>query len=128
MRLQRLEIEDFGLIARAALDFAGGRRRPILLPRAVLELNGVSLADARADRGGQGLRATLAALAEAAESRIDLAETRLAALPGGLAPAFASLATARLDLGRWRRAPTAPFSPAAPWRRQWALWRWARRR
>jgi phytoene synthase len=115
-------------LARAALDFAGGRRRPILLPRAVLELNGVSLADARADRGGQGLRATLAALAEAAESRIDLAETRLAALPGGLAPAFASLATARLDLGRWRRAPTAPFSPAAPWRRQWALWRWARRR
>ena len=96
-------------LARAALDFASGRRRPILLPRAVLELNGVSLADARAERGGVGLLASLATLVDTAEARIDLAEARLAALPDWLAPAFASLATARLDLRRWRRAPAAPL-------------------
>jgi len=114
-------------LARAAVEFAAGRRRPLLLPRARLEGQGVSLADARAGRGGQGLQATLAALADAAEARFDQAEAHLAALPSALAPAFAPLATARLDLRRWRRAPAAPFAPAAPWRRQWALWRWARR-
>ncbi len=115
-------------LARAVLDFALGRRRPMLAPRALIERHGVSLADARAGGGG-GLRAALAALADAAEARFDETEARLAALPAALAPAFAPLATARLDLQRWRRAgEAAPFAPAAPWRRQWALWLWARRR
>jgi phytoene synthase len=114
-------------LARAVLDFAVGRRRPLLAPRALIEGHGVSLADARAGGGG-GLRAALVELADAAEARCDEAEARLAALPGSLAPAFAPLATARLDLKRWRRAGAAPFAPAAPWRRQWALWLWARRR
>ncbi|MGA2486317.1 MAG: squalene/phytoene synthase family protein [Roseiarcus sp.] len=115
-------------LARAVLDFAAGRRRPLLVPRALLERCGVSLADARVGGGGGGVRAALAELADAADARIDEAEARLAALPAALAPAFAPLATARLDLRRWRRARAAPFAPAAPWRRQWALWRWARRR
>jgi len=114
-------------LARAVLDFAFGRRRPILAPRAVIERHGVSLAEARAGGGGEGLRAALAELADAAEARFDEAEARLATLPSTLAPAFAPLATARLDLKRWRRA-AEPFAPAAPWRRQWALWLWARRR
>ena len=116
-------------LARAVLDFALGRRRPMLAPRALIERHGVSLAGARAGGGGAGLRAALAELADAAEARFDEAEARLAALPAALAPAFAPLATARLDLKRWRRAgEAAPFAPAAPWRRQWALWLWARRR
>jgi phytoene synthase len=115
-------------LARAVLDFAVGRRRPILLPRALVERHGVTLADARGGSDGAGLRAALAALAEAAEARFDQAEAHLAHLPAALAPAFAPLATARLDLERWRRVGAAPFAPAAPWRRQWALWRWARRR
>ena len=116
-------------LARAVLDFALGRRRPMLAPRALIERHGVSLAGAHAGGAGAGLRAALAELADAAEARFDEAEARLAALPAALAPAFAPLATARLDLKRWRRAgEAAPFAPAAPWRRQWALWRWARRR
>lgn len=115
-------------LARAVLDFAVGRRRPMLAPRALIERHGVPLADARAGGGGGALRAALAELADAAEARFDEAEARLAALPAALAPAFAPLATARLDLKRWRRAGAAPFAPAAPWRRQWALWLWARRR
>jgi phytoene synthase len=115
-------------LARSVLDLAIGRRRPTPAPRAVIERHGVSLAEARAGGGGDGLRAALAELADAAETRFDEAEARLAALPAKLAPAFAPLATARLDLRRWRRSGAAPFAPAAPWRRQWALWLWARRR
>jgi phytoene synthase len=114
-------------LARAVLDFAVGRRRPTLAPRALIEERVGSLAGARAG-GGDGLRAALAELADAAETRFDEAEARLAALPAALAPAFAPLATARLDLKRWRRSDAASFAPAAPWRRQWALWLWARRR
>jgi phytoene synthase len=115
-------------LARSVLGLAIGRRRPMLAPRALIERHGVSLAEARAGGGGDGLRAALAELADAAETRFDEAEARLAALPATLAPAFAPLATARLDLRRWRRVGAAPFAPAAPWRRQWALWQWARRR
>ncbi|MGA2492823.1 MAG: squalene/phytoene synthase family protein [Roseiarcus sp.] len=114
-------------LARAVLDFALGRRRPMLAPRALIERHGVSLAEARAGSGGEGLRAAFAELADAAEARFDEAEARLAELPSALAPAFAPLATARLDLKRWRGV-AAPFAHAAPWRRQWALWLWARRR
>ena len=115
-------------LARAVLDFALGRRRPILAPQALIERHGVSLAQARAGGGGEGLRAAFGELADAADARFDEAEARLATLPTAVAPAFAPLATIRLDLKRWRRAGAAPFAPAAPWRRQWALWRWARRR
>ena len=115
-------------LARATLDFAVGRRRPILLPRDLLERHGVAFADARAGRGGVGLQDALDELANAAEARFDQAEAALGALPEGLAPAFAPLATARLDLRRWRRATATPFVAAAPWRRQVALWLWARRR
>jgi 15-cis-phytoene synthase len=114
--------------ARAVLDFALGRRRPILAPRALIERHGLTLAQARAGSGGEALHAAFGELADAAESRFDQAEARLAELPAVVAPAFSSLATARLDLKRWRRSGAAPFVPAAPWRRQWALWSWARRR
>jgi phytoene synthase len=100
----------------------------MLAPRALIERHGISVAATRAGGGGESLHAALTELADAAEARFDEAEARLAALPTALAPAFAPLATARLDLRRWRRARAAPFAPAAPWRRQWALWRWARRR
>jgi phytoene synthase len=114
-------------LTRAVLDFALGRRHPILTPRALIERHGISFAQARTGSGGDGLRAALVELADAAAARFDEAEAHLAALPSALAPAFAPLVTARLDLKRWRRA-AAPFAPAAPWRRQWALWLWARRR
>jgi phytoene synthase len=71
-----------------------------------------------------------AALAEApgeeaaALARVDAAE---AALVGraAVAPAFAPLATLRLDLDRRARGKEGP---APAWRRQWAIWRWARAR
>ena len=52
------------------------------------------------------------------------AEAGLRALPASVAPAFASLATLRLDL--MRRARGRDMAPL--WRRQLALWLWMRRR
>lgn len=80
-----------------------------------------------ADEAGQA-----AALAELdqptgialALSHIDAAEASLASLPTGVAPAFAPLACLRLDLNR-RNVGKAP---AAPWRRQIAIWIWGRGR
>ena len=116
-----------GLALSLLCSSRGWATPPNAGPRALLERHGVALAEARAGGGG-GLREALVELADTAETRIDEAESRLAALPAALAPAFAPLAMARLDLKRLRRAPAARFAPAAPWRRQWALWLWARRR
>ena len=55
---------------------------------------------------------------------IEDAEAGLRALPASVAPAFASLATLRLDL--MRRARGRDMAPL--WRRQLALWLWMRRR
>jgi len=114
-------------LARATLDFAAGRRKPLLLPSDLLARHGVSPVEARAGQAGEGLAAALEELAKLAAARLDAAEARLAEAPHSAAPAFAPLATARLDLERWRRRRSA-FTPAAPWRRQWALWRWMQRR
>lgn len=57
-------------------------------------------------------------------AHVAAAEMALRALPAGVAPAFAPLACLRLDLKR--RARGKP--PAAPWRRQAAIWWWGRGR
>jgi len=120
----------FGL-TRALRTFAEtSASGPIFLPRELLERHGASLADVRARRDGAPLRAALAELRALAERRLGEAEARVGDLPRIVVPAFMPLATVRLDLARLRR-DRAPFEPfAAPWplRRQWALWRWARRR
>ncbi|THD44848.1 MAG: squalene synthase [Bradyrhizobium sp.] len=98
-------------LTRALLEFAGGGETKFL-PRPVRE------------RGRDGL----VELVDAATARFEAAEARLTSLPGEVAPAFAPLATARLELRRWRRSGAHPFRAAASWRRQWALWIWLRRR
>jgi phytoene synthase len=123
----------FGLTEVLTTFAKTGARGPIFLPREMLERRGASLHDVRARRDEAALRAVLAVLAELrelAERRLAEAETRVAALPAILAPAFIPLGGVRLDLARLRRAraPFEPFAAPAPWRRQWALWRWARAR
>ena len=103
----------------------------VYLPREMLERLGVSVEDVRARRDGAGLRAALGELREIAERRLVEAQTRVAALPAILAPAFVPLGAVRLDLERLKRAkasPFAPFAEAPAWRRQLALWLWARGR
>ena len=58
------------------------------------------------------------------------AETRLKSAPPAILPAFAPLGALRLDLDRLERNANRPFElagEASPFRRQWAIWRWARR-
>jgi phytoene synthase len=106
-------------------------RGQVYAPREMLERHGASLEDVRARRDGAGLRAALAELRGLAERRLAEAETRVAALPAIVAPAFVPLGAVRLDLERLRRAeasPFAPFAEAPAWRRQLALWLWAKGR
>ncbi len=106
-------------------------RGQIYLPREMLERHGVSVEDVRARRDAPGLRAALAELRGLAERRFAEAETGVAALPAIVAPAYVALGALRLDLKRLERAkasPFAPFAEAPAWRRQLALWLWAKGR
>ena len=103
--------------------------RATFLPREILERHGVALADVAARRAGPGLAAALRELIAAARVHLAKAEAHLERLPADVAPAYAPLAMLPLYLVRLDRVVDAPFSAAvdvAQWRRQWALWRWAR--
>ena len=105
--------------------------RASFLPRDMLERHGVSRADLAERRVGPGLAAALRELIAIARAHLAKAETHLEALPATVAPAFVPLGAVRLDLKRAQRASAAPFAPTAEapaWRRQLALWAWARGR
>ncbi len=121
-------------VALGLVDWLSGlaRPRPLpLAPREILARHGSAEEDFRERRMTPGLRAALRDLSALARRRLREAETARAALRSGLAPAYCGLATAplRLDAAErgWRRAFEAPAEVAA-WRRQWALWRWSKRR
>lgn len=134
-----LGADEAGAAAGAALGLTqslrafaqASARGQVLLPRDLAERHGASVEDVRARRDGPGLRAALAELRALAARRLVEAERLVAAAPAIVAPAFIPLGAVRLDLRRLERAknaPFAPFSPSPGWRRQWALWRWARGR
>jgi phytoene synthase len=118
----------FGLTEALRTFAEMSARGPIYVPREMLERHGASVEDVRARRDGAALRAALSELAAQARRRLGEAEGRLADLPRIVIPAFVPLGAVRLDLARLRRprSPFEPFAAPSPWRRQWALWRWAR--
>ena len=121
----------FGLTQALRTFAEASARGQIYLPREMLERHGGSIEDVRARRDGAGLRATVAELREIAARRLVEAETRVAALPAIVAPAFVPLGALRLDLKRLERAKASPFAifaEAPAWRRQLALWLWAKGR
>ena len=83
--------------------------------------------------GGRTTAAVVAACAEArALARAELAEAerRLRRSPRAILPAFVPLGALAVDLDRLDRNASRPFDApleASPLRRQWAIWRWARR-
>jgi phytoene synthase len=104
-------------------------RGQLYLPFDVLSRHGVRREDVAA---GHTTAELLAALSELRlEARAHLAQAgRLAAnIPGGLLPAWLPLALVRPILDGMERGQYDPFHPPdlAPWRRQWRLWRAARR-
>ena len=112
------------------LPFKAGSA-PTLIPADVAARNGGSAADFDARRASAGVIAACAELRAIAREELAEAERRLKASSPSILPAFIPLAPLRLDLDRLERNAARPFDPpreVSPLRRQWAIWRWARRR
>ncbi len=105
-------------------------RGQLYLPVDVLERHGARLEDVLAGSATPELRAALAELHIRAGAQLAAFEALLPRLPASAAPAFLTVALARLDLVAMERADYDPFKTiveAPQWRRQWTLWRAARR-
>jgi len=103
-------------------------RGQIYLPTETLERHGVAGAEVAAGTAGPGLRAALAEIAGQARERLAQAAGRWQSVSPGARPAFLPLAWVAPLLARIERNPD-PFVPIElpQWRRQWLLWRAARR-
>jgi 15-cis-phytoene synthase len=114
----------------SALPFAAGSA-PTLFPVDVTARHGASLQDFDARRGSAGVVAACGEIRALAREKLAEAESRLATSPREILPAFVPIGAMRLDLDRLERNAPRPFEPlreVSPLRRQWAIWRWARRR
>jgi len=115
-----------GLLQAFPIHAARGQ---LFLPLEVLERHGVQRQDIEAKQATAGLRAALGELR--LQARRHLAEAaRLAdGIPAAVLPALLPVALARPVLDRMDRKDYDPFVPVemSQWRRQWRLWRAARR-
>jgi 15-cis-phytoene synthase len=112
------------------LPFKAGSA-PTLIPADVAARHGATAADFDARRLDPGVIAACAELRGLAREELAEAERRLEGSSQAILPAFIPLGPLRLDLDRLDRNAARPFDPAgevSPFRRQWAIWRWARRR
>jgi 15-cis-phytoene synthase len=104
-------------------------RRQLYVPRDLLDRHGATLEAVWAGQASPALSAALAELRAHAHAKLDESTARLAAVPSDAAPAFLPLAVLPAVLGRLQRSGSNPFAAVEvpQWRRQWALWRAARR-
>jgi phytoene synthase len=112
------------------LPFKAGSA-PTLMPSDVAARHGASAADFDARRASPGVVAACVELRSLARDELAEAERRLKRSAPAILPAFIPLGPLRLDLDRLDRNADRPFDPpgeASPFRRQWAIWRWARAR
>jgi phytoene synthase len=109
--------------------FAGhAARGQVFVPADVLERHGVSREIVTAGQDGPGVRAELAELRALARRRYAEAFTK--PLAAAIAPAFLPAVLVPAYLNLMERREYEPFRThveLAPWRRQWVLWRAARR-
>jgi phytoene synthase len=111
------------------LPFKAGSA-PTLIPADVAARHEASIADFDARRVSAGVLAADAELRALARDELAEAERRLKSSAPAILPAFIPLGPLRLDLDRLNRNSERPFDAAgevSPFRRQWAIWRWARR-
>lgn len=104
-------------------------RRQSYLPDAMLVSRSVDREAMFAGKATPELRALLADLRTVARQHLAEAERELATLDPVVRPAFLPLALVRRYLDRMDRRDYDPFAGVelAPWRRQWIVWRAARR-
>jgi 15-cis-phytoene synthase len=116
-----------GLLRTLALHASRGQ---IYFPADVLARHGVDLSDILAGRTTDALRAALAEMRGFAREHFDLFATRRPSLPRAVAPAFLPVALVPPYLACMERRDYDPFTTPVEvpqWRRQWLLWRAARR-
>jgi phytoene synthase len=111
-----------------ALPIHAGRGQ-LYLPADLMERYGAQSIDVFAGRATTELRAVLAELRLVARHHLDAARGLLNDMALQVAPALLPVALVRPALDRMERRSYQPFSPGElpQWRRQWALWRAARR-
>jgi phytoene synthase len=105
-------------------------RGQLYLPADLLDRHQANAADIFAGRPTPALRAALAELRAFARAQLDAFASRFAAMPPATAPAFLPVALVRPYLARMERRDYDPFTSPVEvpqWRRQWVLWRAARR-
>jgi phytoene synthase len=115
-----------GLLRVAALHASRGQ---LYVPLDVLERHGANAQDILAGRSSAEVHAALAELRGVARTHFEAYLQAAAAIPRDLRPAFLPLALVPLDLARLERREREPLRivEVPQWRRQWRLWRAARR-
>ena len=115
-----------GLLRAFPLHAARGQ---LYLPLDVLARHGASRDDIHSGRATPALSLALAELRDHARRHLREMRRRLAAVPRAVHPAFLPAALIEAYLARMERAGYDPFKSfeVPQWRRQWTLWRAARR-
>jgi len=108
---------------------AHAARRQLFVPRELLQRHGADPGELARLPASAPLRAALAELRAHARGHLLAAGRLHAAAPASLMPALLPLALTGPTLARMERAGYEPMVPVeiAPWRRQWLIWRAARR-
>lgn len=116
-----------GLLRAFALHASRGQ---VYLPLDTLTRHGVTREDIVSGKGAAGLPAALAEIRALARGHYQEASRRMASLPREAVSALLPLELVPLYLERMERADYDPFKTPVEvpqWRRQWRLWRAARR-
>jgi phytoene synthase len=115
-----------GLLGAFPIHAARGQ---LYVPAEVLRRHGASWPDVAARPATPSLRAALAEMRAVAREHLAEAGRLAASVPAATLPALLPVALARPALDRMERRDFDPFVPSElpAWRRQWRLWRAARR-
>jgi phytoene synthase len=108
---------------------AHAARKQLYVPVELLERHGARRTDVAGGKATPELRAALAELRLIARRHLATARDLVAAVPPAVIPALLVLAPAAATLTRMERRDYDPFAPVEipQWRRQWLIWRAARR-
>jgi phytoene synthase len=104
-------------------------RGQLFAPLELLERHGADREDVRIGRATPQLRSALADLRDNARHHLRQAQDMARTVSPDVMPALLPVALAGATLARMERRDYDPFVPVeiAPWRRQWLIWRAARR-
>lgn len=115
------------IVRNVARDASRGK---VHLPRDAMDRHDVSVEDVAAGRNADGLKAVLRELSAEARERLALLHSLVGEAPAEIGPAILPAMLVPLYLDRIDRRDFDPFHDVvdvAQWRRQWAMWRAARR-